>query len=113
MTDTALVQQKLGVAQSDVWNPQTESALVAFQQSRGIDASGNPDPATLAAMNVYDPVAGAPGSFQRYLAGGAEPGHFGRDLATVTNQVPRWAWVLLGLTFGGLAYYSWYRRKGQ
>lgn len=112
MSDTALVQQKLQVPQTDAWDQNTQQALMAWQGSQGLDASGNPDPITLAAMQVYDPISGAPASFHRSLATGEEPGHFGRDFATVTNQVPRWAWVLVGLGFGGLAYLSW-RRRGR
>ena len=113
MTDTALIQQKLGVQQTDVWNQPTESAVTEFQRSKFIDASGNPDPVTLAALNVYDPAAGAPASFQRYVAGGPEPGTYGRDVTTAMNQIPRWAWITMAVGFGGLAYFAWYRRKAE
>jgi hypothetical protein len=114
MTDTSLVQQKLGVSETDAWNQQTEAALATWQGQHGIDVSGNPDPISLAAMTVYDPVAGAPRSFHESLATGKEPGTFGRDYATVMNQIPRWAWLALGVSFVGLAYLSWWRRgRGQ
>jgi hypothetical protein len=112
MTDTALVQQHLGVPQTDTWDQPTEQALTLWQGQHGVDPSGNPDPITLAMMQVYDPIAGAPRSFQTSLATGKEPGHFGRDFSTAMNQIPRWAWILVGVGFGGLAYLSW-RRRGR
>jgi len=110
MSDTSEIQQRLGVSQTDVWNEVSENGVRQYQRTHGLAATGNPDPFTLAAMGIYDPVAGTPGSFQRYLAGGSEPSSFGRDLATASNQVPRWGWVTLGVALYGLAYLSWMRR---
>ena len=111
--DTALIQQKLGVSQTGHWNPQTSTALAAFQATLGRPPTGEPDPLTLAALGIYDPYGGAPGSYRSWVEGGAEPGSIGRDVSTVTNQIPRWAWIALGVTFGGLAYFSWRRRGRQ
>lgn len=114
MTDTSLIQQRLNVAPTDVWDMPTESALVQWQAQRGFKATGNPDPITLAAMAIYDPVAGAPSSFQQSLATGEEPGHFWRDVGTATSQIPRWAWLSLGTAFGALAVFAWMSRgRGQ
>lgn len=110
MSDTELIQQKLGVQPSGSWNATTEQALRAYQGHHGIDASGVPDPATATAMAIYDPVAGASLADQNWLAGGKEPGHFGRDFVTALNQIPRWGWVTGGVLFAGLAALSWYRR---
>lgn len=110
MTDTALLQDKLGLQQTDAFNEATEQALRQFQQQHGIDATGNPDPQTAAAMAIYDPVAGTSAKYQQYLVGGKEPGHFGRDFVTALNQIPRWGWITGGVLFGGLAVLSWYQR---
>jgi len=112
MSDTQLLQQNLGVAPTDAWDQTTEQALTAWQGQHGFDATGNPDPITLAALQVYDPIAGAPLSYHRSLATGEPPGHFGRDFSTAMNQIPRWAWIVMGFGFGGLAYLSW-RRRGR
>lgn len=114
MSDTALVQQKVGQSPTDAWSQPLEQALLSYQSQHGITPTGNPDPFTLWAMQIYDPVAGAPSSFQQEVATGKPAGHFGRDLATVTSQVPRWAWITVGLAFAGLSYFAWRRRgRGQ
>jgi len=110
--DTALIQQKLSVPQTGVWDQATAAALSRFQGMVGRTPNGIPDPLTLAALGIYDPLAGAPGSYRQWIAGGSRPGSIGRDLATVTNQVPQWAWLTLSVLFGGLAYFSW-RRRGR
>jgi len=111
MTDTALLQERVGAPATDVYDQATENAVVTFQQSRGITPSGNPDPATLTAAGVYDPIAGAARRFQGYLQGGSRPGTFGRDLSTAMNQVPWWGYFVVGVGLSGLAFLA-YRRRG-
>ncbi len=113
MSDTALLQDRLGVEQTDAFNEVTEQTLMLFQKQQGLDPTGNPDPQSVTALNIYDPVAGAPASFQRYFAGGKKPGHLGRDVSTALNQIPRWGWITGGVLFAGLAVLSWYRRGRQ
>lgn len=113
MTDTALLQDKLGVSQTDAFNEATESALRQFQEQQGLAPTGLPNPQSAAALSIYDPVAGASAEQQRYLAGGDKPSHFGRDLTVALNQIPRWGWITGGVLFAGLAALSWYRRGRQ
>lgn len=110
MTDTAILQEKLGVPRTDAFNEATEQAIQQFQRQHGIAATGNPDPHTVAALAIYDPAAGTSAKYQQYLAGGKEPGHFGRDFVTALNQIPRWGWITGGALFAGLAVLSWYQR---
>lgn len=51
--------------------------------------------------------------YQAYVLGQEEerPGTFMRDLSVAMNQVPRWAWIGVGLGLLGLGVYSW--RKGR
>lgn len=97
MSDLAILQQKLGLPGSGLWDAGTQAALVKFQMAAGLPATGDPDPATLAKAGVYDPLAEAP----------TGKGTFGRDVVTAFNQVPQWAWLVLGgvsLTVAYLAY---------
>ena len=101
MTDLAILQQKLGLPGSDAWTSATQAAVVKLQLERGLPATGAPDPPTLANAGVYDPLVDAP----------AGTGTFGRDLVTAFNQVPQWAWLLLGGLSGGMAYLAYRRRN--
>lgn len=88
------------------------AALLSFQKTAagGLRQSGLPNPQTLAAMAIYDPLEDAPRSFKRFLEGGKAPGTFGRDIAATMSQVPMWIWLGLGVGFYGLAYLG-YRRS--
>lgn len=101
MSDLVLIQQKLGLPGSGAWDTATEAALVKAQLSLGLPATGDPDPATLSRLGIYDPRAEAPKG----------TGTFGRDLATAFNQVPQWAWLLLGGVSAGVAYLAYRRRN--
>ncbi len=46
-----------------------------------------------------------PVPMQRYVQTGAAPGTWQRDLVTASNQVPRWAYIVLAATS------AWYARK--
>lgn len=39
------------------------------------------------------------------------PGTFMRDVAGAMNQLPRWAWLALGLSLVGVGVYSWRKRS--
>jgi len=106
-----VLQKRLGVPTSKKWDTVTRGALTAYQQSKGaalpMQPSGHPDPATLINLGYYDPLDSLPHAQIAYLEGGAKPGHFGRDLATVISQVPRWAWFTLGGALVAMAYVSY------
>lgn len=102
MTDLAILQQKLGLTGDDAWTSNTQAAVVKFQLSRGLPATGQPDPPTLGNAGVYDPAAEASTS----------KGTFTRDMITAFNQVPQWAWLVLGGLSAGVAYFA-YRRKNK
>jgi hypothetical protein len=107
------VQQRLGVHASGQWDSATDGALLAYQQSAkgatyGMDPNGHPDPATLVNLGYYAPADLFTEEWASYLAGtGKKPGHFGRDLRASIDQVPRWAWALLAVSFGGFAYMAY------
>jgi len=115
------VQQRLGVQQSGHWDSATDGALVAFQQapkgaSYPMDANGHPDPATLVNLGYYAPADVFTEEWSAYLAGqGPKPGHFGRDLRAAIDQVPRWAWAIVGVSFSVFAYmaYKTDRKRGR
>jgi len=110
MSDTTLIQERLGVSKDGNFRQQTAEALQSYQRSHGLAETGNPDPMTLAEMGVYDPIAGAPSEWREHYEGGERPGTFGRDVVTAMNQIPRWGWLTMGVAFGGLAFFSWWRR---
>ncbi len=105
------VQQRLGVQQSGRWDAATDGGLLAYQQSAkgsyAMDPNGHPDPATLVNLGYYTPGELFTEEWADYLAGGAKPGHFGRDLRAAIDQVPRWAWGTLAAGFGIFAYMAW------
>lgn len=54
----------------------------------------------MAAATSLPPTTSLPVPVQRYVLTGAEPSPILRDLTTVTNQVPRWAYATAaGLSF--------------
>lgn len=90
--------------------------LVTFQQKSKplpMFAHGHPDPNTLANMGDYDPVEHWPSAQRKFAveSGAKEPGTFFRDLGTVNNQVPQWAWLVLTGVFGLVAYLSYKNHK--
>lgn len=87
------------------------AGLVTFQASgKGqypMLPHGHPDSNTLINKGDYDPKSHWPSSVNKFLDTGDRPSSFFRDLAGVNNQVPRWAWFVLGGTFvvlGGMSY---------
>lgn len=42
---------------------------------------------------------------------GAKPGSLGRDIATMSAQIPQWVWILTGVGFLGLGGYIYYRAR--
>lgn len=60
------------------------------------------------------PVSSLPISTQRYVLTGREPSPIVRDLVTVGNQVPRWAYALaagFSLWKAYKAYEEWKKKK--
>jgi len=110
-TSVESVQRVLGVSLTGKWDNTTRGALLAYQQSANdirypMDATGHPDPVTLVNLGYYKPEEVFTEEWSGYLAGGPKPGHFGRDLRAAIDQVPRWAWVTIAVTFGAFAYWS-------
>lgn len=91
------------------------ASLVSFQQSGQGDLPmhphGHPDPNTLINMGEYEPLSHWPSAQQKFVTNGDKPGTFFRDLGTVNNQVPQWAWLVLSGTFGVVAYLSYRNHK--
>ena len=94
------------------------SGLVTFQNSgQGqypMLPHGHPDSNTLINRGEYDLREHLPSSQVKFLNTGERPNSFLRDIAGVNNQVPRWAWFVLGGTFillAGLSYRN--HRKAQ
>lgn len=114
MSDLDRIQSELPIPASGKWDAPTEAALRTFQLSRGLPATGQPDPATLAALGIYDPAGHVSGRQKKHLEGGPYPGRFGRDLVGAMNQIPMWAWLLIGVVSAGsagVAYYYANRRR--
>ncbi len=109
-----IVQTNLGVPKSGQWDATTAGALAPYQGGgRGPLAmypTGQPDPATLINLGYYDPIELLSRGQRSYLEGTAEPTTFWRDLATASNQVPRWAWLVMGALFVGMGYYVYKQR---
>jgi hypothetical protein len=78
--------------------------LRSHQQLIGAATTGRPNPLTLAALEVYDPIEEAPRSFRREMKG-EEPGTFSRDLTTTFNQIPRWMYAILAAGAFGMSYW--------
>lgn len=94
--------------------------LVSFQSSgqgpHPMIAHGHPDANTLINMGDYDPLEHWPKSQRAFVQNGDKPGTFFRDLGTVNNQVPQWAWLVMAGTFSLLAYLSYrahWKEKGK
>jgi hypothetical protein len=91
--------------------------LVNFQQAQGgplpMIPHGHPDPNTLINMGQYDPLESWPSSQRDFIQNGEKPGTFFRDMRTVNNQVPQWAWLVLAGTFSLLAYLSYRNHRKQ
>lgn len=104
MSDLETISTKLGVPADPT---AVTLGLFAYQQKTGARQSGMPNPQTLAALEIYDPMQSAPRAFKS----GKEMGTFGRDIAASMNQVPMWIWVGLGFGCYGLAYLAYRSRK--
>jgi len=79
-----------------------------------MDPHGHPDPTTMINRGRYNPLEEWPRRQVQYLEGGPKPGTFFRDLQGVSNQVPRWAWLVSGgafLLFATVAYRN--HKKGK
>jgi hypothetical protein len=112
-----VAQRNLGIPVSSHWDAATLGALAPYQASgRGplkMFAVGHPDPATLINLGYYDPIEELPKDQRDFLDGAAKPTTFWRDLATASNQVPMWAWIVLGVGLLGLGYVNWKNKDGK
>ena len=93
-----------------------KAALVVYQQRQGklpMTPHGHPDPNTLINMGKYDPIDHWPSSQVQYLTNGEKPGTFLRDLSGVNNQVPQWAWLVLGGTCLLLSGFAFNRHRKE
>ena len=106
-----IVQRKLGVPVSDEWDAVTLGALTAYQASGAgpwpMYPNGHPDVPTLYNLGYYDPADYLTREQRRYIEGGEKPGTFLRDLGTASGQVPRWAWIAVGVGFVLLGIYAY------
>jgi hypothetical protein len=106
-----IVQKKLGVPVTNDWDAVTLGAMTAYQASKvgplPMLPHGHPDPPTLINLGYYDPVDELPADQRRYVEGGDKPGTFFRDLGTASNQVPQWAWIVMGIGLIAFGYYTY------
>jgi hypothetical protein len=116
MSNLTAVQQRLGVPATAHWDGMTLGAIRAYQSGgRGVypmQATGHPDPATLANLGYYDPLALMDPAQADWVTGkDSKPGTYLRDLAGATNQVPQWAWLATGALLLGLGWWGWHQSK--
>ena len=106
---------KLGLPAGSGWAAVTPAALIALQQAGGaypMLPSGRFDPQTALNVGYYKiEDAFSPAQVAYVKANGAKPGSLGRDIATLSAQVPQWAWLILGVGFLGLGGYVYYRSR--
>lgn len=112
MSDIVALQAALGIPQTGEWDHATLGAMQAYQQAGGgvypMTPHGHPDAATLANLGYYAPGSLFPSRWTEYLSSGAEhPSTFTRDIATSLNQVPRWAWATVAVTFAVMGYFAY------
>lgn len=110
------VQATLGVPQTNTWDRATLAALSTYQGRQhgelAMHITGSPDPATLINLGYYDPIDELPRRHADFLAGRSDqPSTLGRDLATLSNQVPQWVWIVLGTGMFGVGYYIYRRNR--
>lgn len=108
-----LLQKKLGVPATGKWDSMTVGALAAFQAGqKALIPTGHPDVPTLALLGYYDPVAQLSPKWAAYVDGdGAKPSTLGRDLASASNQAPRWAWLAVGAVLLGVGFWTWKKSR--
>jgi hypothetical protein len=107
--DVADLQATLGVPQTNEWDQSTLMALSTYQgRNQGeleMHVTGVPDPATLINLGYYDPLDELPRRHAQYLAGTKKPSTIWRDMATLSNQVPQWIWIVAGAGMVAIGYY--------
>lgn len=59
------------------------------------------------------PVSTLPPAVQRYAATGTPPSTFRRDLVTMSNQIPRWAYAAISAGAAWLAWRAWKTAEGE
>lgn len=58
-------------------------------------------------------VSALPPAVQRYAATGTPPNPIRRDLVTVTNQIPRWAYAVIAVGSAWFAFRAWKQRARE
>jgi hypothetical protein len=114
--DISDIQAKLGVPKTNEWDRSTLAAISTYQGRQGgeleMHITGSPDPATLINLGYYNPVDELPRRYASFLEGSTDqPSTLGRDLATLSNQVPQWIWIVSGIGMLGVGYYIYRRNK--
>lgn len=72
-------------------------------------------PTFVLSPSVVPPMSALPLSVQKYAATGVAPSPLRRDLVTVSNQVPRWAYAGVALGSAWMAYKAygeWKKKQG-
>jgi hypothetical protein len=111
-----IVQRKLGVPVTDEWDAVTLGALTAYQSSGAgpwpMYPHGHPDPATLYNLGYYDPIEELTAEQRAYVEGRRDkPSTFFRDLGGASAQVPRWAWIAVGVGLIAVGIYTYRAAK--
>jgi hypothetical protein len=109
---TGQVLQGLGAAERQYWEMAWFRAPYhqGYYQDNTLMGLGVSDQAT--AQSLANAIASnAPPDVARYLQSGAPMGTALRDVATATNQVPRWAYAVAGLGLLYLGYRSYKQNK--
>jgi hypothetical protein len=116
--DIAETQAKLGVPTTNQWDRATLAALSTYQgRGKGelkMHVTGVPDPATLINLGYYDPLLDLPRRHSDFLAGRQDaPTTFWRDLASMSNQVPQWIWIVAGVGMVGVGVYVYRQNQKE
>lgn len=107
--------KKLGLPAGSDWSAITPAALMQMQRAAGVypmQPSGRFDAQTALNAGYYKlEDAFSPAQVSYIKANGTKPGSLGRDIATMSAQIPQVAWILLGVGFLGLGGYIYYRAR--
>lgn len=68
---------------------------------------------TLFGLGATPNITAAPVAFRRFVETGAPMSTWRRDLGSASNQVPRWAWLVLGAGALALAYRGFKNAKSS
>jgi hypothetical protein len=108
---------KLGLPAGSGWGAITPAALIVLQRAGGLYPmmpSGRFDAPTALNAGYYkleDGFSPAQVAYIKATTPAMPPSSLGRDFATMSAQVPQWAWLALGVGFLGLGGYLYYRAR--